>query len=197
VKITEEMIAAYRPPDWPGLIGLPGEGFSDFSLPAQFFSGSWEAFPELDDDSGEPVAMLAYTTSIPKLAPVLDWCAVQHQAGGHLCDQPHFVGVRLSIREPMIVLLRDLCRRYFGAAGGHFYRANVLAGDIVSYVETLSAWGVSCDRSYRLLQEGVYPIDATSEALAILADSPPDLDVVQDKLDYGGLAIVILAENSD
>ena len=189
------MIAAFRPPDWPGLIGLPGEGSSVSNLPAGFFSGSEEAFPDLDN--GEPVARLAYTTSIPKLTPGLDWWAVEHQAGGHLCDHPRFVGVRLSIRPPMVVPLRDLARQYFEAAGGHFYRDSVLASDVVRYVEKLAAWGVSCDRSYRLLQEGVYPIDATPEALALIADNPPNLGVVQNPSNYGGLAIVILAENSD
>jgi hypothetical protein len=97
----------------------------------------------------------------------------------------------------MVEPLRDLAREYYGSAGGHFYPENVLASDIVSYVEKLASWGLVCDRSYRLLQEGVYPIDATSEALALIADNPPDLDIVQDRLGYGGLAILILAENSD
>jgi hypothetical protein len=197
VKISEEMIAGYRPADWPGLIGLDAGSWSGSALPAHFFSGSCDLFPELANESGETVAMLAFTTSLSRLLPGLDWLAVEHQSGGHATRQPHFVGLRLAIRAGMVEPLRDLAREYYGSAGGHFYPENVLASDIVSYVEKLASWGLVCDRSYRLLQEGVYPIDATSEALALIADNPPDLDIVQDRLGYGGLAILILAENSD
>ncbi len=197
MKITEEMIAGYRPTEWPGLIGLPNVGAFASTLPGHFFSGSHDLFPELANDVGDTVAMLAFTTSLPTLAPSLEWLAVDHQAGGLCCDHPHFVGVRLAIRPAMVEPLHGLTRHYYEAAGGHFYSANVLASDIVSYVEKLANLGVTCDRSYRLLQEGVYPIDATPEALALIADNPPALDVVQDRLGYGDLAILILAENSD
>jgi hypothetical protein len=197
VKINEEMIAAHRPTDWPALIGLPGVAAFASPLPGHFFSSSHDLFPELADDSGDTVAMLAFTTSLPTLAPRLEWLAVDHQSGGLCCDHPHFVGLRLAIRPAMVEPLRNLARHYYEAAGGHFYSANVLASDIVSYVGKLADLGVTCDRSYRLLQEGVYPIDATPEALALIADNPPELDIVQDRLGYGGLAILILAENSD
>ncbi len=195
MRISEETIAAYRPNGWQGLIGLPWSRSFDCTLPCEFFSDSDELFPELKH--GEPVALLAFTTSIPRLAAGRDWYGIDHQAGGYACDHPHLVGLRLTIRPSMAEKLKDLVRRYLGAAGGHLSLDKVTASDIVGYTQVLADLGLHCDSSYRNLQEGVYPIDATSQALALIADEPPDLDLVKDPLGYGGLAIVILAENSD
>jgi hypothetical protein len=195
--ITEQMIASYRPEGWPALLSFESEGFGTKLLPASFLSYSQDIFREIGDESGDIVALLAFTGSFPSLSPTVEWVAIDHQSGGLACHHPKFVGTYLRLRVEMEQRLRALAKRHFGEGGGHFYTGNLLASDVVAYVDALAALGLHCERGYGLLEESVYPIDATQVHLNMLCENPPDLSLVADKTGYGGLTIVILAENSD
>jgi hypothetical protein len=191
------MVAPYRPDTYPGLIALPWTRAERETLPAGMFSGAEQLFPELEDESHRVVALLAFTQALPLLANGFDWLAVRHQCGGLLCDQRHLVGIRLKLRAVATDWLRSLAEGYFEAAAGHFYASNLGASDIVAYSAALAANGVHCERSFRLFEEAVYPIDATQEHLDLLAEDAPVHSRIADPRGYGGLTIVVLAENSD
>jgi len=197
VKITEDMIAAYRPAEWPNLVSLHASSFGGASLPASFFSDSRDVSLNLSDGLGDVVMLLAFTEAFPRLSPAVEWYAIEHQSGGLACHHPRFVGTPLIPRPEMHERLEELARRYFEAAGGHFYRGNLGASDVIAYVAALADLGLQCERSYPLLEEGVYPIDATQGHLDLLACDPPSLDRLADESGYGGLTIIILSENSD
>jgi hypothetical protein len=167
------------------------------SLPADFFTDSGNLFPHSWDGPDKVVVLLAFTQAFPKLSPTVEWYAVDHQSGGLVCHHPLFVGLPLVVRPEMLERLEALAARYFEAGGGHFYRGNLGASDVVEYVAALADIGLGCERSYALLEEGVYPIDATQEHLNLLAIDPPLLANLVDGCGHGGLTIIVLAENSD
>lgn len=197
MKITEDMIAEYRAAEWHGLVPLHAPGFPGPSLPAHFFSDSWDKSLPLGDSLGKVVALLAFTEAFPKLSPVREWYAIEHQSGGLVCHQPRFVGTPLVLRQEMRERLEALAARYFEANGGRFYRGGLIVSDVIAYVAALADLGLHCERSYHLLEEAVYPIDATQDHLDLLAHDAPSLNQLSEGSGYGGLAIVILAENSD
>ena len=141
--------------------------------------------------------MLAFTLPFPKLSREVEWYAIEHQSGGLACHHPRFIGTPLTLRPERREQLEALAARYFEKHGGHFYQGNLLASDLISYVSALAELGFHCERSYSLLEEGVYPIDATQEHLDFLAFNAPKRDQLVDGTDYGKLTIIILAENSD
>jgi hypothetical protein len=68
----------------------------------------------------------------------------------------------------------------------------------LKYVDDLKALGLHCESTYPLLQESVYPIDATQAHLDLLSSDPPQLEALIEPFGAThGLAIVVLAENSD
>jgi hypothetical protein len=191
------MIAEYRLGEWPGLVPLHASGSGGRSLPAAFFSDSWDKPLQLGDGLGKIVALLAFTEEVPKLDPATEWYAIDHQSGGLACHHPRFIGTPLSLRPGIRDRLEELAARYIEADGGHFYRGSLGASDVVAYVAALADLGLHCERSYPLLEEGVYPIDATQDHLDLIAYDAPSLDQVADRSGYGGLTILVLAENSD
>ncbi len=176
---------------------LHSPGFPGPALPAAFFSDSWDMFPQLGDGSGAVVALLAFTHAFPRLSPDVEWDAIAHQSGGLACNHPRFIGTPLSLRPEMRERLEALAARYFEAHRGHFYQGSLGASDVIAYAAALADLGLHCERSYSLLEEGVYPIDATQEHLDLLAVDAPQCAGLVDDSNYGGLTIIVLAENSD
>ncbi len=163
----------------------------------ELFSDSLDLFKN-ELDHGGVVAVLAFTQSVPLLSANYEWFCADHQAGGHACDQVRFVGTPLNLRPSIDEHLRQLAKKYYYAQCGHFYRGRLRASDIVGYVETLHSLGFECEYSWRLFQEGIYPIDATQAHLDRLSDRPPNLnDITARGKTLDNLTILVLAENSD
>jgi hypothetical protein len=101
------------------------------SLPPDFFTDSADLFSYSWDGPDKVVVLLAFTQAFPKLSPTVEWYAVDHQSGGLVCHHPLFVGLPLVVRPEMQERLEALAARYFEAGGGHFYRGNLGASDVV------------------------------------------------------------------
>jgi hypothetical protein len=105
-----------------------------------------------------------------------EWVEFQHQTAGLACHQHTIVGILLSPREKVREILRDLSREWLDSNAGW-------GGNSLKVVNEYEAWlqsrlDVSCDNSYGILEEGLYPIDATAESLKKLTNTelPADLD---------------------
>jgi hypothetical protein len=199
VKITEADLAPRRPNGWRPVLLVPSELSPRANdLPLDLFGDSGDLFPhELSGCSGGVVALLAFTRCVPPLSPNYEWFCISHQSGGHACNHPNFVGTPLRLRPDIQTGLRNLAARYHDA-GGHFHRGNVPASGIFAYVHELGDIGLHCETSYSLLEEGVYPVDATEQHLNILSECPPLLDALSDAFrSADGLVVIVLSENSD
>lgn len=201
MKISESDVAAFRDRPTEGSRYVRIETLSREASPA-LFTPSWTFFPsELGDTFGfgGVVAILGFTKLLPKLAPELDWFAIKHQSGGYACSHPRFVGVRLALRPTITAHLEVLANDYRGHKNGYFSLTDKSTTDIEVYNARLKLIGLNCEFTYPWLHEGVYPIDATPEALSRLTNTPPDLEQFGDSWaprppDFG---VFVLATNCD
>jgi hypothetical protein len=168
-------------------------------LPNAMFTPSWEFFPlELGDPGDDVVALVGYADSLPPLNPRLEWLAIEHQSGGHACSHPRFVGIRLTLRPQIKPGLRAISVRFRGYRHGYFGRGKA-ASDIALYRSMLVELGLDCEWAHPMLEEAVYPIDASPENLGILSATPPRLEGLTDGAARlpESFAIFLLARNSD
>jgi hypothetical protein len=193
MKITEQDLSTLRPKCWPWLAHMDEIRTAKPDL----FTDSWDAFPWLADNTRQFVALLGFSGPVPPLDPDLEWWSISHQSGGLACHHPHFIGLVLDIKPEMLDALGDLVANYYEAAGGHFYNDAVTASDIVTYVSRLAEVGLHCERSHRLLEEAVYPIDARVEHLHRIANDLPSFEEIARGCVFSEPRIVLLTENSD
>lgn len=134
----------------------------------------------------------------------LSFKCVSHQTAGVMCWHKQLYGVALEPKPVVADLASALEKQWFDS---NVYMPSL--GQAVAYSRTLAKYGLSCDNSYRNMQEAFYPIDLTSEALEILSDSYNTLDVgnLDDLIDWSGHSsslgsfgrwnLAILGPNSD
>jgi len=141
--------------------------------------------------------MLAFTSPFPELSSRYDWIAIRHQSGGLTCDQVYLVGIRLRLKPGLAAGFREIARARHGANGGRFHHDALALSDIIEYAGALKLFELDCETSFRLLQEGVYPVDATQANMDLVFCDAPDRSDILDGFGFGNLTILILAENSD
>ena len=179
-------------------------------LPRGMFSATWVEFqddmPEPDSygDTGrdqlEIVLLLAFLEHVPVLVSGIPWLALVHQAGGVACDHPQFIARRLRPRPSIYPKLRRIARDRWPNDAGDRYDPSCLVQTSKLKLD-LNQLGLTCDHTIHCFTEGVYPIDATDEAISIvseeyfvLADLIVDFDPCFER---SNLAILILSANSD
>jgi len=135
---------------------------------------------------------------------------ISHQTSGVGCNQHYIIGVRLTPREGVLDKMSDLCKHYYDCNFGMF--GKVPLSEVNEYAGRIrESFGFGCNRTYRYLEEALYPIDHSPEALRALAiddipDDPRDMvywgDVSDDYVYWSerirvDFTIFILGENSD
>ena len=129
---------------------------------------------------------------------------ISHQAGGHHCQQPEFLATPLSLSPAGAEVAAKLARHYFHHQSDHF--CGDMPQDVGEYREwlrrfSLTATAVLGPNSGHRLLESVYPLDASSKNLDVLAGGPSALDglqpILRNQEALARLAIIILADNSD
>jgi hypothetical protein len=175
-----------------------------FTLTNCVFESEW---PQRDPNAPwtepdhEIVIVFAFTEWVPVLKSGREWFALDHQCGGLLCEHLHMIATRLQPRPAIYPLARQIAQEGWGADNGRFDSFDLLASRIAWYLTALKRIGVDCECTWRLLTEGVYPIDATDANLHRLVEDPPELSDLA--LNYSPArydpnpAILILADNSD
>jgi hypothetical protein len=205
--LTEEILAPYRLKNGPVRI----DGGSP--LPPNFFTPTSRAFhwanltalenPRDPKERFETVVVLAFTGSAPVLKPGREWHGLDHQCGGYSCEHQRMIATRLDPRPSVLSAMRLIAREGYGAETGHFYRSQLLASRIATYVTALQRLNLDYECSWRYLTESLYPIDATQDNLNRIAEDAPGLESVADWKDYVHVryssdpAIFFMTENSD
>lgn len=189
MRFTEEMFRAHREQPLPGDayrfehgLPLPARGYDfgfDYKMPHELFGDDWS------DRSNAPegmkiVVLLAFTRSLPELRFDREWLAIYHQCGGHMSNYVSMIATRLRPRALVGDALLRIARDRYGEDDGWFSQDGVRASQIVSYSAALAAVGLDCDVTWRFLQQGTYPIDATQQNLDRLAEDAPDLRAIAD-----------------
>lgn len=105
-----------------------------------------------------------------------EWVEFKHQTAGLACHQHTIVGILLSPRPKVREILGNLSREWLDSNAGWWSNSLNVINEYEAWLQ--SRLGVSCENSYGLLEEGLYPIDATSESLKKLTTTklPADLD---------------------
>jgi hypothetical protein len=176
-------------------------------------SSTFEPPFTLDESGNDPVLILAtkpgealFGAQRWEFLPGREWFWVSHQAAGVGCHQPEFICTILRWRPTALDAFRQLAAEYEGSNLG-IYETPKLT-DLVGYSQRLSAidGALQCETTFRELEEAVYPIDFSQEALAVLSeDVIADFNAlvrwasVTDKLvgSIGRWRLCVLAENSD
>ncbi len=130
---------------------------------------------------------------------------IQHQTAGVCCHQRVFWATRLAPKDGALTGMQKIEARWFGTNLGRGPWLSAVA-EYEASIRNLFGDDVTCNRSYDLLEEGIYPIDLTRNALArltvdALSDFPNDAHAIASHLwifDQGGtLRLPILGANSD
>lgn len=194
MRFTEEMFRAHREQSLPAdpcrhEHGLPLPARShdfDYTPTDELFGDDWlDRSAPTRQEGLKVIVVLAFTRSLPDLRFDREWLAIQHQCGGHTSDQLPMIGTRLRPRASVGTALLRIARDRYDEDDGWFVRDALRASQIVSYSAALNAVGLDCEVSWRLLQEGTYPIDATQRNIDRLAEDPPDLRALADWKDCG------------
>lgn len=105
-----------------------------------------------------------------------DWCEIEHQGGGYACTQFKQECIILPIKDSVFRDVVDLTDKWIDSCVGMTGGPSLSAAN--QYSEDLKQLGLSCEISYRLMMEGVYPFDTSAATLRTLTDYPlpDDLD---------------------
>ena len=88
------------------------------------------------------------------------------------------IATQLNPCPDVLQYLKAMASRLSRAGDRRFWKLDMPVSMIVKYVAELQDMGLNCEVSWRLLQESIYPIDATQSHLDRLSISPPQLSML-------------------
>lgn len=197
--VNEEMVARYRktPDEQIDLRSLPKKWFSDSEsmLGEEWFAG--------DNKSPSAVSpVLAFSRCVPPLHAGRNWYALWHQSGGYSTSANLMIATPLTPNPEVKADLDRIATKFYYAEAGHFNRSQTIVSLIIDYVNELRGYGLNCEASWRLLEEAIYPVDATQYNLDRISIDAPNLSQI---MHWGEKApryitdpaILLLTGNSD
>lgn len=164
---------------------------------------------EPEDEEAQPVLILGVIPgeriARARFKPCREWKKVMHQTAGTACHHVAIIGTVLSPRPEIAAKLKELSDVWFATNAGAL---GPTLDELFNYRNFLrEQLGVDCNSGYNAFEEGVYPIDCTSENLkALVSDElPDDLDkllVFRSEIDamcgfIGRWKLWLLGPNSD
>ncbi len=153
------------------------------------------------------VLAIVQTPQYPKsynFKPTHNWVKIAHQTAGNGCHQVYMNAIVLKCRD--FDKINTLAKHYDNTC---MNMLGLSLNEIVAYRKYINdTLNVDCNESYHYLEEGIYPIDATTENIKKLCKDnlPKDLDNLIDWRDdkvgkYAGCInrwyLFILGENCD
>jgi hypothetical protein len=204
--LMEKASARYEPPTLSALI----ERHQDRAVPVHellavphLLTRTWDLpkpeWPDLSSNVGSQDLDVAFVLAFLRYVPIevlrrKDWLLLEHQCAGHECQQPIMVALRLEPNPDVHAAFIEIARGYWGSNLG--WGGPPPLAELTRYREVLLPLGLDCNRTYADLREGLYPVDATQEALERAARNPPDLKALTgNRPDFATLCF--LAPNSD
>ena len=110
-----------------------------------------------------------------------EWHSLSHQTSGVACRHVDFYGTPLQPNGKTALGLAQLSESMYGSNLACF---GLQLSEVNDYQKRLQALGLSCENTFKDLQEGYYPIDMPESLNEFVEDSlPQDLD---DLLDWEG-----------
>jgi len=102
-----------------------------------------------------------------------EWLSIIHQTAGHACNQHYMTGTILQPRPEIVDKIKQINDHWLHSNCGAW---GVRLDEILEYRNQLKGLlGVDCNHSHRDFEEGLYPIDCSSEVVRKLAsDNIPD-----------------------
>lgn len=107
----------------------------------------------------------------PTLLPERIWFFVRHQTAGVCCNQREFWATQLIPKDAAFLGMRRIEERWFGSNLGRGPWLHAIM-EYESSLHNLFGSDVTCNLSFDLLEEGVYPIDLTRRTLTRLTSDP-------------------------
>jgi hypothetical protein len=148
--------------------------------------------------------VFAFWKKIPVLPADRTWIGLQHQVGGHACNNPSFIATEIFVRPNLYGALRQIARDRWpggraGWDGAHYSWGSIPKEAIARYRSELAGMGLSY--SGDRLCEGIYPFDATQQNLDVVAEAPLSLASLgvndNEMANRVEASFLILAPNSD
>jgi hypothetical protein len=149
-----------------------------------------------------------YTWKEPRFGRSRIWQKIAHQTAGLSCHQRHIIGTILTPKSLEIeTAVKSLCDKWLDSNMGCFGLGLAEANEYSNDLKRLFGKDVSCESSWRHLEEAWYPVDCTKDALSVLTSDilPENLD---DLIEWGNgweraygcinrWTLVFCGENSD
>jgi hypothetical protein len=204
--VTEDMLTPYRVDGFARLWSSrkdQGNCLPDryFAHTETLFWSEWHPDGDAKRQSHTVVPVLAFVDSVPVLNPSYEWMALQHQCGGSSTSQVRMVATRFTPRSEILPHLNMIASEFYFAETGHFHKGNEhvpqIAELISRYHVRLEDLGLDCKVSRDVLQEAIYPIDASQSNMNKLAATPVDMSAVFQGRDTLNPVILLLSSNSD
>jgi len=144
---------------------------------------------------------IAFMDMVPVLAPDHPWCLIDHQAGGHACRHPRFIGRRISLKPDIEFKCLEIATFWYNTQLGWDLPC---LSDLMKYRSQLQEFGFDCNSSktFQHLMEGLYPADLTQSVIDRVCQHPFSLEsLLGSPRPYGSVEhyaiLVIIARNSD
>lgn len=147
---------------------------------------------------GAPVLVLACKGE-PRFLSNRDWYYVEVQTAGYACHHPKFYALNLPVKAGVFERMVTLEKNFFGS---QISTSRGPLEDVIGYRDALKSIfsdKIDCNGSFRWLEEAIYPIDFTAEAIEALIDADKEFRQRYDKLEwcYPHCDLLVLTANSD
>lgn len=142
---------------------LAGHGWPDFSVRSLAdWSSSTRPAP---DTASDCCVVLCYWRMAPADSPSAEWTFLLHETGGIWDERKRLLARRLEIGERGTAIAHAIAR----AMAQSNRSASFAEFDaLLEYRNLLNQFGLDCNHHIQAMAEGLYPIDLTEEAWAIL-----------------------------
>jgi hypothetical protein len=115
---------------------------------------------QTDDDDQLGLSTSMYRRlQLPYLPNGFDWLAVAHQTAGVACNQRYLVGIPLRLTESGALMAHRLAT-FQQSPHVCVGASSQKLSDLAEYHRLVSSLGLSAERCFKRLEEGIYPIDA-------------------------------------
>ena len=146
-------------------------------------------------------AFVAFMDSVPVLADQYPWCLLDHQAAGHACRHPRFVGSRILLKPEIEINFVEIAKSWHDSQLGWDLPC---LSELTEYRSQLQKMRLDCNSSktFKYLMEGLYPVDLSQAVIDQVCVEPFSLEnLLGSPRPYGSIEhyaiLAVIGPNSD